>query len=75
MRSFQQLKTRHGHLKVILSVGGGGKGSDNFSAVAADATKREKFASSAKELVREYGLDGIDSQFSFKTLRKAANMI
>lgn len=64
---------KHGHLKVILSVGGGGKGSDNFAAVAADPAKREEFASSAKQLVLEYGLDGIDSLFSLEILPEAAN--
>lgn len=66
---------RHGHLKVILSVGGGGKGSDNFASVAANPTTRERFASSAKELVLEYGLDGIDSLYSYQILLKVANMI
>lgn len=75
LRSFQQLKVRHGHLKVILSVGGGGKGSDNFASVAANPATRERFASSAKELVLEYGLDGIDSLFSYKILPKVTNMI
>ncbi|KAH0608844.1 uncharacterized protein H6S33_001072 [Morchella sextelata] len=60
LRSFQELKAKHGHLKVILSIGGGGKGSDNFAAVSASQEAREKFASTARELVVEYGLDGID---------------
>lgn len=61
LRSFQNLKTKHSHLKVVLSVGGGGKGSDNFAAVAANHASRERFAHTARELVNEYGLDGIDS--------------
>jgi chitinase len=47
----------------VLSVGGGGKGSDNFAAVAANHTSRERFALTAREIVNEYGLDGIDSMF------------
>lgn len=61
LRSFQDLKVKHGHLKVLLSVGGGGKGSDNFAIVAANYTSRERFAFTARELVDKYGLDGIDS--------------
>ncbi|KAG0133164.1 glycoside hydrolase [Tuber indicum] len=60
LRSFQNLKAKHSHLKVVLSVGGGGKGSDNFAAVAANPASRERFAHTARELVNEYGLDGID---------------
>ncbi|KAI5798793.1 glycoside hydrolase [Geopyxis carbonaria] len=60
LRSFQQLKIQHPHLKVIFSVGGGGKGSEPFAAVAADPDAREQFGRSARELVMQYGLDGID---------------
>jgi chitinase len=61
LRSFQQLKVEHDHLKVILSVGGGGKGSENFAAVSATVEGRERFAMSAKTLIDEFELDGIDS--------------
>jgi len=61
LRSFQNLKAKHAHLKVVLSVGGGGKGSDNFAGVAANHASRERFGHTARELVKEYGLDGIDS--------------
>ncbi|KAL7267346.1 hypothetical protein RUND412_010073 [Rhizina undulata] len=60
LRSFQKLKNKHTHLKVILSIGGGGKGSDNFASTARDHEKRERFARTAREFVVEYGLDGID---------------
>lgn len=61
LRSFQALKNHHQHLKVILSIGGGGKGSEPFAAVAADSQCRQRFAHSARELCITYGLDGIDS--------------
>ncbi|KAF8537636.1 glycoside hydrolase superfamily [Trichophaea hybrida] len=60
LRAFQQLKTHHQHLKFILSVGGAGKGSENFAAVASDPQCRQRFAHSARELCITYGLDGID---------------
>ena len=48
-------------LKIVLSIGGGGKGSENFARMAGNAEARERFAHSARALVDEYGLDGIDS--------------
>lgn len=56
-----QLKAQHQHLKVILSIGGGG-GSENFAAVASSAVKRDNFGRSARGLVDASGFDGIDSE-------------
>lgn len=50
------------HLKIILSIGGGGEGSANFAAVAASATARMAFAQSAKEFVERFEFNGIDSK-------------
>jgi chitinase len=61
LRSFQQLKSQYQHLKVILSIGGGGKGSEPFAVMAADPQARERFGITAREMVIKYGLDGIDS--------------
>ncbi|KAF2459697.1 putative class V chitinase [Lineolata rhizophorae] len=60
LRSFAELKRKHSVLKLILSVGGGGKGSDNFAAVAQRPEAREQFAKTARDLCLTYGLDGID---------------
>jgi hypothetical protein len=64
IRAFTQLKQQYTELKVILSVGGGGQASEPFARIAADAMSIETFASSARALVDEYGLDGIDSKVS-----------
>lgn len=64
LRSFAELKKRFTFLKVILSVGGGGKGSDNFAGVARDPSFRQNFAHSCRELVTRFNLDGIDSTSS-----------
>jgi len=64
LRACVALKSQHPHLKVILSIGGGGKGSENFAAVAADPTKRNTFAVTARQLCDTYQLNGIDSAFS-----------
>jgi chitinase len=62
LRSFTQLKKQYTDLKVILSVGGGGKGSENFAQVARSPKATEKFATSARQLVDQFQLDGIDSK-------------
>ncbi|OOQ85923.1 putative class V chitinase [Penicillium brasilianum] len=60
LRAFVQLKQQYSKMKVILSVGGGGKGSENFPAVAHSRALVETFIRSARALVDEFGLDGID---------------
>lgn len=59
--SLMLLKQQKPHLKVILSIGGGAA-SENFAQVAASGLLRDNFARSAAGLVRESGLDGIDSK-------------
>lgn len=60
LRAFVQLKQQYSKMKVILSVGGGGKGSENFAAVAHSRSRLDTFVRSARALVDEFGLDGID---------------
>jgi chitinase len=60
LRAFAQLKPQYSQMKLILSIGGGGKGSENFAAVARSQSRTETFAQSARQLVDEFGLDGID---------------
>lgn len=49
-------------MKVVLSVGGGGKGSENFAGVARSQARVETFARTARQLVDQFGLDGIDGR-------------
>ncbi|KAF9884421.1 hypothetical protein FE257_001752 [Aspergillus nanangensis] len=60
LRAFAQLKPQYSKMKLILSIGGGGKGSENFAAVARNPTRVETFVRTARELVDRFGLDGID---------------
>ncbi|KAF2266024.1 glycoside hydrolase [Lojkania enalia] len=60
LNSFSLLKKKYTKLKVVLSVGGGGKGSEPFAQVAAHQTSRERFAQTALALVQQFGIDGID---------------
>lgn len=64
IRAFTQLKPQYSKMKVILSIGGGGKGSENFALVAQSQSRLATFVRTARELVDQFGLDGIDSKFS-----------
>lgn len=65
LRAFAQLKQQYSEMKVIISIGGGGSGSENFASVARNPPAVENFALTAKHLVDQFGLDGIDSMDSF----------
>ncbi|GAO47590.1 chitinase [Saitoella complicata NRRL Y-17804] len=58
--SFQRLKQQYPHLKVILSLGGGGEGSSPFAAVCRNTSMVQNLVRSARELVDRWSLDGID---------------
>lgn len=60
----RQLKEKYPHLKVLISVGGW-SWSSNFSDVAADPAKRDRFAASAAEFVSTYGFDGVDIDWEY----------
>lgn len=62
LNAFAALKRKYSVLRVILSVGGGGKGSETFAEAARTPASRERFAQTARDLVMQYNLDGIDSE-------------
>ena len=64
IRAFTQLKQQYSKMKVILSVGGGGKGSENFALVAQSNSRMDRFVRTARELVDQFGLDGLDGSFN-----------
>lgn len=57
------LKDKNPALKVLLSIGGWGRG--NFTPVAADENKRKIFAQSCRDFCEQYGIDGIDIDWEF----------
>ena len=63
MQQVVALKERNPRLKVLLSVGGWGRG--HFSPVAASAEARQTFAQSCRQFCDQYGLDGIDIDWEF----------
>ncbi|KAF7594564.1 hypothetical protein BBP40_008831 [Aspergillus hancockii] len=58
LNAFKKLKGEHSHLKVLVSFGGT-SGSSTFPVLAAEEGSRRTFASAARDLVDEYGFDGI----------------
>ncbi|KAF2636337.1 chitinase 1 precursor [Massarina eburnea CBS 473.64] len=60
LNAFALLKKKYTMLRVVLSVGGGGKGSEPFAAVARHQHSRQRFAQTALGLVQQFGIDGID---------------
>lgn len=46
------LKLRYPHLKVSLAIGGWNEGSQNYSKMSADPTKRSRFVSNAVDFIR-----------------------
>lgn len=63
LSQLQALKAKNPALKIIISVGGWG--ADNFSDAALNDAAREKFAKSAVELIKRYGLDGVDLDWEY----------
>ncbi|KAL8714895.1 MAG: hypothetical protein Q9220_001408 [cf. Caloplaca sp. 1 TL-2023] len=61
LSAVKNLKHKHPRLKTLLSIGGGGKGSDPFAGVASNPSTREKFASSARAFLDAHGFDGLDN--------------
>lgn len=63
MQQIVRLKNRNPKLKVLLSIGGWGRG--NFSSMAKDETKRKAFAKACRAFCDKYNLDGIDIDWEF----------
>lgn len=59
----QKLKAKNPDLKLLVSVGGWG--ADGFSDAALTSKSRNTFSESAVDLIKTYGLDGIDIDWEF----------
>jgi chitinase len=63
LKSLHGLKKQNPQLKIIVSVGGWT--ADGFSDAALTGASRDRFAQSAVELLRQYGVDGIDLDWEY----------
>lgn len=62
--AIRALKKQHNGLKALLSVGGWDY-STYFSDVASTAGRREAFAQSCVDMIREHGFDGVDLDWEY----------
>ena len=62
-RQIAALKTANPQLKVLLSVGGWGRG--RFSSMVSSGANRQVFARSCRAFCDQYGIDGIDIDWEF----------
>jgi len=66
--SFEQLralKQKYGHIKTLVSVGGGSFKPELFSHVAAHEKTRTQFVQSCVQFCKTYGFDGIDLDWEY----------
>ena len=55
-------KKEKGRLKLVLSVGGGGKGSESFGVFAGTERGRIRFARGVREWIDRWEMDGVDGK-------------
>ncbi|XP_063387156.1 probable chitinase 2 [Cydia fagiglandana] len=66
---FNALKQQNAKLKTILAVGGWNEGSAKYSTMAASATLRNNFITTARDLLLSYGFDGLDIDWEYPNQR------
>jgi chitinase len=64
LRLLNELKHRNPDLKILISIGGW-SWSENFSDAVLTDTSRKAFAASAVDMVRKYGIDGVDIDWEY----------
>lgn len=57
------------HLKVSLAIGGWNEGSKNYSNLAAEPARRQRFVKSATDFIVRYKFDGLDLDWEYPTQR------
>ena len=59
------LRLKYPHLKVMIAIGGWNEGSQKYSEMAGDDTKRGKFVNSTVEFLKKYSFDGLDLDWEY----------
>lgn len=59
------LRVQNSHIKILLSIGGGGNDPNVFSKMASTKETRAIFINSTIEIARKYGFDGVDLDWEF----------
>lgn len=72
IKRFISLKEKNCNLKTLVAIGGWNEGSEIYSAVAADATKRSTLIRSAVTLLQTWGFDGFDLDWEYPAQRGGA---
>ncbi|KAI4344251.1 hypothetical protein L6164_011498 [Bauhinia variegata] len=65
----QTVQQNNPSVKTLLSIGGGGSNSSNFSAMAAQPTTRKSFIDSSIQLARSYNFHGLDLDWEYPDTR------
>lgn len=58
----KKLKQQNPNLNLLLSVGGGGAGSEPFASIANSSSATEQLARTAKQMLDTYEFNGLDSE-------------
>lgn len=66
---FNALKQQNTKLKTILAVGGWNEGSAKYSTMAASAILRKTFITTARDMLLNYGFDGLDIDWEYPNQR------
>lgn len=66
---FTALKQKNTDLKALLAIGGWNEGSDKYSTMASDPSKRATFIASTITLLKAHNFDGLDMDWEYPTQR------
>ncbi|XP_050295310.1 chitinase-3-like protein 1 [Anthonomus grandis grandis] len=70
---FVALKNQNANLKTIISLGGWNEGSQTYSEVVADATKRSTLVKEVLAFIQKYNFDGFDFDWEYPAKRDSVN--